>query len=120
MHTTNHLSRLLFCAGMLLTAGAQAQSEVIKCVNASGEVTLTNTPCDSGSVVQAVAPPARPPSQTGLRMIAQRAPLPSGAWAQTAIVQAKPSRDATTLKAAWLSLQEADRRNHPQRIASAD
>ncbi len=119
------LSQLVFCAGMLLAGATQAQSEVIKCVDAGGEVTLTNTGCDVGS---RVAPPA---AETALpsaalvdtRLLTQRAPVTLSAWARTPNPVRKASLDVMTLKAARLSLEESDRsarsmRQH--RIASAN
>jgi hypothetical protein len=89
-----------------------AGNEIVKCIDSSGHVTLTDQPCEAGTAtvrltndkVQTAEPAA--PAQ---RHVLPPAELRHQAWKQPPVVRAAPlSRDVATLKAArrMLMLQE--------------
>jgi hypothetical protein len=84
---------------------AMAGNEIVKCVDASGHVTLTDQPCEAGSAT------VRLSSETPLpqRKVVTPAELRHDGWKRPQVVRPAPlSRDVATLKAArrMMMLQE--------------
>jgi hypothetical protein len=84
---------------------AMAGNEIVKCVDASGHVTLTDQPCEAGSAT------VRLSSETPLpqRHVVTPAELRHEGWKRPQVVRPAPlSRDVATLKAArrMMMLQE--------------
>jgi hypothetical protein len=84
---------------------AMAGNDIVKCVDASGHVTLTDQPCDTGSATVKLS------SETPLpqRHFVTPAELRHEAWKRPPVVRpAALSRDVATLKAArrMMMLQE--------------
>ncbi|MFC4932725.1 DUF4124 domain-containing protein [Massilia sp. GCM10023247] len=120
----------LALAALAATPAALAGSEIMKCVDASGHVTLTDQPCASGEratrlLVVAAAEPASasgPESAAGQPSAAQRydaspAMLRQQDWRPRMANRDRPlARDVATLKAAraQLMLIDADRHPRPQ------
>jgi hypothetical protein len=95
---------------------AMAGNEIVKCIDTSGHVTLTDQPCEAGTATVRLSTetaPTAPTAQTaGPAAPAQRhvAQLRHEAWRRPQVVRAAPlSRDVATLKAArrMLMLQES-------------
>ena len=90
---------------------AMAGNEIVKCIDSSGHVTLTDQPCEAGTATvrlanETPAPASAAPVQ---RHILPAAELRHGAWRQPPVARAAPlSRDVATLTAArrMLMLQE--------------
>ena len=109
--------RTLLIATLLLSASAWAGTEVVKCTDSEGHVTLTDRPCSGGAeeTVLAAAPemaaeaappvqrsmPARPYAEGVLRArsLPSYKPLPSSRMM---------ARDVATLKAAVLTMHLLD------------
>lgn len=125
----SHLS-LLFAA-FAATPAALAGSEVLKCVDAAGHVTLTDQPCESGARATRLAggaapqapsaepsPAAAQPQAVAVqRYEAAPAMLRQQDWRARLPQQARPlAHDVTTLKAAraQLMLSDAVRQPRPQ------
>jgi hypothetical protein len=97
------------------TPVAMAGNEIVKCVDTSGQVTLTDQPCETGAATvrltnetTATAPPSAPSTATE-RHVLPAAQLRHEVWKRPQVAHAAPlSRDVATLKAArrMLMLQE--------------
>lgn len=94
---------------------AMAGNEIVKCIDTSGHVTLTDQPCEAGTeTVRLIngtpaTATAEPAHSAGQRHVLPAAELRHAAWKQPPAVHAAPlSRDVATLKAArrMLMLQE--------------
>jgi hypothetical protein len=89
---------------------AMAGNEIVKCIDSSGHVTLTDQPCEAGTAtvrLASVTPPAV--TATAQRHVLPAAELRHDAWKRPQVARAAPlSRDVATLKAArrMLMLQE--------------
>jgi hypothetical protein len=84
---------------------AMAGNEIVKCVDASGQVTLTDQPCDTGSATVRLSSESPQPQ----RHVVTPAELRHDGWKRPPVVRAAPlSRDVATLKAAhrMMMLQE--------------
>lgn len=97
------------------TPAAIAGNEIVKCIDSSGHVTLTDQPCEAGTATVRLAsemPPAATVTETQTqtqRHVLPAAELRHAVWKQPPVVHAAPlSRDVATLKAArrMLMLQE--------------
>jgi hypothetical protein len=93
---------------------AMAGNEIVKCVAADGQVTLTDQPCEGGAAtvrLSSESPQAQPQPQTQSQSQRHVAPaeLRQADWKRPPVVRAAPlSRDVATLKAAhrMMLLQE--------------
>jgi hypothetical protein len=93
---------------------AMAGSEIVKCVAADGQVTLTDQPCEGGAAtvrLSGESPQAQPQPQIQSQSPRHVAPaeLRQAGWQRPPVVRAAPlSRDVATLKAAhrMMMLQE--------------
>jgi hypothetical protein len=99
---------------------AMAGSEIVKCVAADGQVTLTDQPCEGGAAtvrLSGESPQAQPQTQPQPQPQTQSqsprhvapAELRQAGWQRPPVVRAAPlSRDVATLKAAhrMMMLQE--------------
>jgi hypothetical protein len=95
---------------------AMAGNEIVKCVAADGQVTLTDQPCEGGAAtirLSSESPQAQPQPQPQTQSQPQRhvapAELRQADWKRPPVVRAAPlSRDVATLKAAhrMMLLQE--------------
>jgi len=93
---------------------AVAGNEIVKCIDSSGHVTLTDQPCEAGTATVRLASETPAPAPAASVAQAQRHVLPAAelrhaVWKQPPVVRAAPlSRDVATLKAArrMLMLQE--------------
>jgi hypothetical protein len=84
---------------------AMAGNEIVKCVDASGQVTLTDQPCDTGAATVRLSSESPQPQ----RHVVTPAELRHDGWKRPPVVRAAPlSRDVATLKAAhrMMMLQE--------------
>jgi hypothetical protein len=109
-------------------APAHAGGDIVKCVAADGQVTLTDSPCaeDASSVVVSASAAAQPaqaaPSRPALIRTAMAAPpAQHDNWVDPRPHDKMFSRDAATLRAARTSLQvldEAASSARQQRVAS--
>jgi hypothetical protein len=98
---------------------AMAGNEIVKCIDTSGHVTLTDQPCEAGTATVRLSTENAQTAQTAQTAEpaapAQRHVLPAAqlrheAWKRPQVVRAAPlSRDVATLKAArrMLMLQES-------------
>ncbi|ALK98046.2 hypothetical protein AM586_19495 [Massilia sp. WG5] len=85
---------------------AMAGNEIVKCVDASGHVTLTDQPCESGAATVRLSSETRLPQ----RHVVTSAELRHVGWKRPQEVRPAPlSRDVATLKEArrMMMLQEA-------------
>lgn len=122
---SRHLSRhALLLAGLMAASAAFAGSDIVKCVDPSGHVTLTDEPCRNGTetvIVPAAtaAPPAAVPGDeaavpaatrviTTERVYAMPRPVRHDAWVKKATPERMLARDVATLKAARANLQLMD------------
>ena len=90
---------------------AMAGNEIVKCIDASGHVTLTDQPCEAGTATVRLASESSPAPAISQpqRHVLPAAELRHQVWRQPPVVRAAPlSRDVATLKAArrLLMLQE--------------
>jgi hypothetical protein len=86
-----------------------AGNEIVKCIDSSGHVTLTDQPCEAGTATVRLASETPPPAAAPQRYVLPAAQLRHEAWKQPPVQRAAPlSRDVATLKAArrTLMLQE--------------
>lgn len=120
----------LALAALAALPAAQAGSEIMKCVDSAGHVTLTDQPCASGTratrLVVVAAPeaaaaepaaPAAPQQGAVQRYEAPPAMLRQQDWRPRVASRDRPlARDVATLKAAraQLMLLDADRHPRPQ------
>lgn len=100
-----HLCLSLLCAA--LAAPAFAGADIVKCVDASGRVTLTDQPCDGGAATVRLASmpaedsPARAVQAYPLAVEHGALPPPPPRRVMAPRVKAKPlTQDVATLKAA--------------------
>ena len=125
-------SRLsLMLAVIAVTPAALAGSEILKCVDSSGHVTLTDQPCEGGAhgtrlvsstasetaVSEPSTPGAQPQGITAQRYEAAPAMLRQQDWRPRVANRDRAlARDVATLKAAraQLMLIDADRQPRPQ------
>jgi hypothetical protein len=87
---------------------ATAGNEIVKCVDAGGQVTLTDQPCEAGTATVRIRNETTP-SASVERHVLPAAQLRHEAWKRPPVVRATPlSRDVATLKAArrMMMLQE--------------
>jgi hypothetical protein len=92
---------------------AMAGSEIVKCVDASGHVTLTDQPCDGGAAtVRLTAGPEQDaPAATPQRHVLPAVDLRHDAWRRPAAARpATLALDVATLKAARRTLLMLDAR----------
>lgn len=109
----------LILAGMLCASSALAGTEVIKCTDRAGHVTLTDQPCQPGTEQEPLAPAAEPPGvelngaplPAAIRTAPQRylvTALPPARRPLPAVKSAAPAQllagDVATLKAARLNM----------------
>ena len=81
--------------------------EVVKCVDSSGHVTLTDQPCDGGAATVRLEPGIE--RSTPQRHVLPAADLRHEAWKRPAVVRPAPlSRDVATLQAARRTLLMLD------------
>ena len=88
-----------------VAAPALAGNEIVKCVDASGHVTLTDQPCEAGTAMVKLSSETRLPQ----RHLVTPAELRHDVWKRPQVVRpATLSRDIATLKEArrMLMLQE--------------
>jgi hypothetical protein len=90
---------------------AVAGNEIVKCIDASGQVTLTDQPCGAGAATVRLSneTPTAAVTAQAQRHVLPAAQLRHEAWKRPQVVRAAPlSRDVATLKAArrTLMLQE--------------
>ena len=121
----------LMLAALAVTPAALAGSEILKCVDSSGHVTLTDQPCEGGShgtrlassaapetaAAEPSTPAAQPQGITVQRYEAPPAMLRQQEWRPRVAHRARPlARDVATLRAAraQLMLSDADRQPRPQ------
>ena len=123
----------LVFAAIAAAPAALAGSEVLKCVDGAGHVTLTDQPCESGSRVTRLSSGSAPDSQPAPAAAANEAAAPGAqryeaspavvrqhAWRPRVENRDRPlARDVATLKAAraQLLLIDADR-PHRQTLAT--
>jgi hypothetical protein len=119
----------LVIAALAAAPAALAGSEVLKCVDADGHVTLTDQPCESGAratrLVSAAEPetaPAQPSaaSEPSPGTVVQRYEAPPRMlrqqdWRPRVSQRDRPlARDVATLKAARAQLMLIDAGHHPR------
>jgi hypothetical protein len=129
--TMKHLtSRLLFSlAAMAAAPAALAGSEVLKCVDAAGHVTLTDQPCEAGArptrltsnaaqETAAAEPYGQGTHTQGLAVQRYEAPpamLRQQEWRPRMPNRDRPlARDVATLKAARAQMMLLDADRHPR------
>lgn len=105
---------LCMIAAAALTASlappaALAGNEIVKCIDASGHVTLTDQPCEAGtSTVKLSGETAQQPPQ---RHVVAAAELRHAGWKRPQVVREAPlSRDVATLREARRTLMLSDTR----------
>lgn len=119
----------LVFAAIAATPAALAGSEVLKCVDAGGHITLTDQPCESGSRVTRLSSGGEPESAPAAPATASQAQAVTvqryeaaptlerqHAWRARVATQDRPlASDVATLKAAraQLMLIDADRQARP-------
>jgi hypothetical protein len=92
---------------------AVAGNEIVKCIDTSGHVTLTDQPCEAGTATVRLSTEnaqTAEPAAPAQRHVLPAAQLRHEAWRRPQVVRAAPlSRDVATLKAArrMLMLQES-------------
>ncbi|THC46372.1 DUF4124 domain-containing protein [Massilia sp. Mn16-1_5] len=112
----------LMCAALAAMPAALAGSEILKCVDGAGHVTLTDQPCESGSQATRLVSNAAPESSAGVTetrpLAVQRYEAPPAmhrqqAWRPRVAQQDRPlARDVATLKAARAQLLLIDSERH--------
>lgn len=101
----------IIAAAVLAAPAAMAGADVVKCVDSSGHVTLTDQPCDSGSVTVRLGQEAAQNTEqaTPRRYVLPAVDLCHDAWKRPAVERPVPlSRDVATLKAARRTLLMLD------------
>ena len=105
----------IIAAAVLAAPAAMAGADVVKCVDSSGHVTLTDQPCDSGSATVRLEQDT-PPQQ---RHVLPAVDLRHEAWKRPALQRPAPlSRDVATLKAAYRNMVMQDAK--PRLVAGLD
>jgi hypothetical protein len=101
-----HLCLSILCAALAAPA-AHAGSDIVKCVDGMGRVTLTDQPCDSGATTVRLASMPADEGVTRVQpypLVAEHGVLPPPPAHRRAVMpraKAKPlTRDVATLKAA--------------------
>jgi len=92
-----------------MAAPALAGNEIVKCVDASGHVTLTDQPCEAGASMVKLSSANLEPQPLPQRHVVTPAELRHDGWKRPQVVRpATLSRDIATLKEArrMLMLQE--------------
>jgi len=112
----------LMCAALAAMPAALAGSEILKCVDGAGHVTLTDQPCESGSQATRLVSNAAPEPATGVTetrpLAVQRYEAPPAmhrqqAWRPQVAQRDRPlARDVATLKAARAQLLLIDSERH--------
>lgn len=108
--------RTLLLAGLLFASGAFAGTEVVKCTDPDGHVTLTDQPCKNGAEQTPVMAPADPaaPRRAAVAAPTERYQITALPPPHQAVqVRRTPpgrvlARDVATLKAARLNLLQID------------
>lgn len=141
MNTNTIRSSILLTALLAASAAFAGGADIVKCVDQSGRVTLTDNQCSAGTqsaVVEPAAAPAAeaapaevvaadadslPAAPAARRVPAQRisyAPMQvqHDSWAGSRTKVRMLARDVETLKAARLSMQVLDQASRHQRLAS--
>jgi hypothetical protein len=86
-------------------AMAAGGNDIVKCVDSSGHVTLTDQPCEAGATT------VRLDQDTPQRHVLPAADLRHESWKRPAVARPAPlSRDVATLKAARRTLMLQDAR----------
>ena len=125
---TSHSFRNAFiatAAASFLFAGA-AQAEIVKCIDQSGHVTLTDMPCPADAMTaQSSAAPAPQLGYTTVstHVIAPPSELRRDTWARKAGPDRSKTQDVATLKAArstMLLMDQASSLMRQQRLAGAN
>jgi hypothetical protein len=101
----------MIAAAVLAAPAAMAGSDIVKCVDAAGHVTLTDQPCDGGAVTVRLEPGAAQNAEqaTPRRYVLPAVDLRHAAWKRPAVARPAPlSRDVATLKAARQTLLMLD------------
>jgi hypothetical protein len=116
-----HIRQLcLIIAALAAAPAALAGSPIVKCIDASGQVTLTDQPCTDGAAtvpVETGAGPQAAQSPPVEHFAAPRALPLHGGWSQPAPKRTALARDVATLKAARVQLLLLDgstRAPHPR------
>jgi glutamate 5-kinase len=118
-----YASHISLIAALLAVPAAQAGSEIVKCVDRDGHVTLTDLACDAGAAAivlssGAVAAGAAAPGAE--RSPAPRAQARSAAPRKPEMTRMNLSRDVATLKEAHAQLLLMDASRGQPRLAGLD
>jgi hypothetical protein len=109
--------RTLFIATLLLSASAWAGTEVVKCTDSEGRVTLTDRPCGGGAeeTVLVAGPETAAETAAPVPRSAPARPYAEGVLRASRLPSYKPlptsrilARDVATLKAAVLTMHLLD------------
>jgi len=121
-----HLCVSILVAALAASA-AQAGTDIVKCVDGAGRITLTDQPCDNGTTTVRLA---SMPADEGLTraepypLVAEHATLPPPSYQRRQLVprvKAKPMmRDVATLKAARAQFLLMDAGASRQTLATLD
>lgn len=122
------LIRTLILAGVVLSSTVSAGSDIVKCIDAQGNTTLTDAACPDTSKVVAVVAGSNAPDEvqttgeppTFEAVAAERYSAPRLARRELPVVKAQfgknpLARDIATLKMARQNLQLADNAAHAMR-----
>jgi hypothetical protein len=91
----------------LAPPAALAGNEIVKCIDASGHVTLTDQPCEAGTSTVRLSGDTAPPQ----RHVVAAAELRHAGWKRPQAVREAPlSRDVATLREARRTLMLSDTR----------
>jgi hypothetical protein len=114
MKRSDRLPRLIATAALsaalstsLVAPAAMAGNEIVKCIDASGHITLTDQPCAAGNTTVKLS------SETPLpqRHVVTPAELRHEGWKRPQVVRPAPlSRDVATLKEARRTLMLSEAR----------
>lgn len=105
----------MIAAALLAAPAAMAGNDIVKCVDRSGHITLTDQPCDSGSTTVRLDQDSPPPQRHVLPAVELR----HETWKRPAVQRPAPlSRDVATLKAAYRNMVMQDAR--PRLVAGLD
>ena len=105
----------MIAAALVAAPAAMAGNDIVKCVDGSGHVTLTDQPCDSGSATVRLEQDIPAPQRHVLPAVELR----HEAWKRTVVERPAPlSRDVATLKAAYRNMVMQDAK--PRLVAGLD
>lgn len=119
----------LMLAALAVTPAALAGSEILKCVDSTGHVTLTDRPCEGGShgtrlassaapeivAAEPSTPGTQPQASTVQRYVAPQPMLRHQDWRPRVPNRDRPlARDIATLKAARAQLMMSDAVRQPR------